>query len=126
MPKVVEQRLRRRKRFPSIAATVIISLAMTGRASGGSFDGNDLYARCTSSASWDRALCAGYITGILDAGQTEAAFAWFQRGAQVQQGAGGLEETLGGFRWCPRETVIAGQAVDVVTKFLRDNPAIRD
>jgi Rap1a immunity proteins len=44
----------------------------------------------------------------------------------LQEGTRGFKETIGGFRWCPPETITAGQAVDVATKFLRDNPAVRD
>ncbi len=109
----------------SITAAIIVFLAMMDRASGAFFDGNDLYAKCTSFASFDRAQCIGYVMGILDAGGTEAAFAWVQQGAKGPMKRPN-EETLGGFRWCPRETVTAGQAVDVVIKFLRDNPSIRD
>jgi len=48
---------------------------MTGRASGKFMDGNELYAMCTSSKPTDDALCVGYVMGILDAGETEAAVA---------------------------------------------------
>jgi hypothetical protein len=115
-------------KLTTVAAIIVVSLAMTGQASAGFFSGNDLYAKCTAPASF--AACAGYVEGILDAGEGEATAAEFlqvQQGAKVQPGATGLiKGTLLGFHWCLRDRVTAGQAIDVVTAFLRNNPALRD
>jgi hypothetical protein len=109
------------KCLPSIAAAImVISLAMTSRAIGGFVSGNDLYAWCTSSiASAYYLQCIGYVQGIEDAAEGEG----FIQGAQ---GAKGFRETGFGFRWCLRDGITAGQAVEVVTQFLRNHPAIRD
>jgi hypothetical protein len=83
-------------------------------------DGTALYATCTSSAYDNRAQCIRYVQGVLDAGETEGTF------AMLQEGAKGFTRTIGGFRWCPPERVTAGQSADIVTKFVRENPAVRD
>jgi hypothetical protein len=109
----------------SIVAAIIISLAMTDRASGGFVGGNDLYATCTDRAS--RLECVGYVMGVLDAASSEAVSEQFQQGRGVKRDRPDINEaTLSGFRWCLRETVTVGQAVDVITNFLHDNPAYRD
>jgi hypothetical protein len=112
-------------KFTTMAIIIVTSgLAMTEQARGNFLDGNDLYAKCTAPASF--AHCVGYIEGILDAGETEAGFASSQQDPGVPWPKGIIKGTLGGFRWCLRETVTAGQAVDVVTQFLRDNASRRD
>jgi hypothetical protein len=111
-------------KLTTAAAIIVISLVITGRASGGFITGNMLYANCTSSTSVERAICIGYVEGVLDAGEDEGTYAWFLQGAKAPQKD--PKATLGGVRWCSRETVTAGQAVDVVTAFLRNNPAYRD
>jgi len=45
------------KRYLSIAVTIIISLVMTDRASGGLMNGNELHADYTSSKPDDLAAC---------------------------------------------------------------------
>jgi Ssp1 endopeptidase immunity protein Rap1a len=112
----------------NIAATVLILLATTGRANGqtveattGFVDGNGLYAMCTSNKSVDRVQCISYVEAILDAGTAEAIFT-----LEVQQGGkGSAYPSIAGFRWCSSDKITAGQAADVVTKFLRDNPKNR-
>jgi hypothetical protein len=68
-------------------ATIVILLATTSRASGEFLEGNALYAKCTSSTPDSRALCVGYVEGVLDAGETEATF------ALLQEGVRGFKET---------------------------------
>jgi hypothetical protein len=111
----------------SIAATIIISLAMTDRARALFWDGNKLYAKCIDPAS--QLECIGYVMGVLDAATATAYFEEVvHQGAKPQPDRPDLvnKATLLGFRWCLRVGVEAGQAVDDVTNFLRDNPAYRD
>jgi hypothetical protein len=95
-------------------------LAGDERASGQFISGNDLYAMCTSSAASVHAQCVAYVKGVIDAGAVE--------GMDIEQyfRTSVISHTLNGVRWCTRETIRGGQIVDVVTVFLRDNPAPRD
>ena len=68
-------------------------------------NGNDLYAYCTASDNSKRGICLGYVEGMADSiglMQTGSAAAVF---------------------CIPR--VLAGQARDVVVKYLQENPAHR-
>jgi hypothetical protein len=107
-------------KLTSTAAIIVISLTMIGQANGMFLDGNDLYAKCTTSTPVERAICVGYVEGVLDAGEVEATLAWRQQRAKPP-----YQATLEGERWCAPDGITAGQAVDVVTAFLRNNPAVR-
>jgi hypothetical protein len=41
-------------------------LAVEARAAGDFFDGNQLYAYCTSSVDYERGLCLGYVEGVVE------------------------------------------------------------
>jgi len=106
------------KRYLSIAVTIIISLVMTDRASGGFMNGNELYADCTSSKPDDLAACVSYVEGVIDAGATQHSFfvEAARQGSKAPPPKGSVVEG----------TVKARQAVDAVVAFLRNNPADRD
>jgi len=120
------------KRYLSIAVTIIISLVMTDRASGGFMNGNELYADCTSSKPDDLAACVSYVEGVIDAGATQHSFfvEAARQGSKAPPPKGSVVEgtvgIVGGSQWCLRKTVKARQAVDAVVAFLRNNPADRD
>lgn len=95
------------KRYLSIAVTIIISLVMTDRASGGFMNGNELYANCTSSNPGDRTACVSYVEGVIDAGATEANFVVeaARQGSKAPRSKGiveGIVGIVGGSRWCLR------------------------
>lgn len=76
-------------------------IALSAPAQAGSFyTGNTLLGKCESTFVGDTGLCMGYIAGALDA--------------------------YGSVSTCPPDTVTLGQAVDVVKKFLRDQPQVRN
>src|SRR5262249_12120537 len=109
-------------KLTTAACVIVISLAMIGRASGGWLDGNQLYAKCTSSSPVEQALCTGYIQGVFDAGDGAWTMLriWQQQGVKLSP-----EVTISEFRWCAPERMTAGQATDVVTQFLRSMPDVR-
>ena len=43
-----------------------VGLAGQARAAGDFFDGNQLYAYCTSSVDYERGLCLGYVEGVVE------------------------------------------------------------
>jgi hypothetical protein len=65
--------------------------------------GNELYTKCTSNDPADKFWCLGFTTGVHDT---------------LPQGPKGL--------LCETPNVAAGQVLDVVVKYLRENPAYRD
>ena len=105
-------------RLAIVAATIGISLAMTGRASGGFMDGNELYAHCTSPSQDRHSLCIGYVAGVMDAGEAEKAEAGRRNRSR--------EAAVIGYCWVVPLDTPSPQAADVVAKFLRDNPARRN
>jgi hypothetical protein len=70
-------------------------------------NGNDLYAYCTASDPSKRGICLGYIEGMADS---------ISMMQSVSSGAAVV---------CI-PAVVAGQARDVVVKYLQENPAHRD
>jgi hypothetical protein len=75
-------------------------------------DGNKLYSECTSSPDYVL-VCMGYVQGVVDAGDQEA----FLLEADGR--------TIAGFRWCASDRANTKQAVDIVVRYLRDNPQRR-
>jgi hypothetical protein len=43
-----------------------VGLAGQAQAAGDFFDGNQLYAYCTSSVDYERGLCLGYVEGVVE------------------------------------------------------------
>lgn len=74
-------------------------------AAGGAFlTGNDLLARCETN----RSACINYVLGVSDA------LSFFED-------AGASKSFI-----CTTTNVTAGQMTDVVIKYLKDNPAVRN
>ena len=67
-------------------------------------DGNVLYGACFSQSSYEQGICLGFIQGIADALAGNA---------------------INGFTACLPAHVTAGQARDVVTRFLASHPETR-
>jgi len=101
---------------------VIMMLVTTCRGLGAFTTGNDLYGMCTSSGE-PFMDCIGYVRGVLDAGDYEGDAQGLIK--ELQQGIYSPGSTIGGWRWCEPKGMTLGQAVDVVTKYLRDNPQLR-
>tara|TARA_B100000700_G_scaffold262198_1_gene298575 strand:+ start:225 stop:545 length:321 start_codon:yes stop_codon:yes gene_type:complete len=59
--------------------------------------GNMLFAECTSTNPTDNVACMAYISGVVDSSPVI----------------------------CPPVTVVVGQLRDIVTKYLKENPATR-
>lgn len=97
------------------AMAVVIMGTTTGGASGaGPFlSGNDLYTSCTSPG--DHAECIGYVGDVLDTADYEGIF--YKGNSNLHAAVEGLN-----VEWCPPPGITSGQAADVATKFLRDNP----
>jgi hypothetical protein len=49
-----------------VVVTALLTLAGEARAAADFFDGNQLYAYCTSSVDYERGLCLGYIEGVVE------------------------------------------------------------
>jgi hypothetical protein len=47
-------------------AVALLTLAGEAWAAGDFFDGNQLYAYCTSSVDYERGLCLGYVEGVVE------------------------------------------------------------
>jgi Rap1a immunity proteins len=97
-------------------ATVIIGMTTSGASGAPFLSGNELYTSCTSPA--DRGECIGYVEGVLDTADFEGLF---------YKGNSNLHAAVEGsnVEWCPPPGITSGQAADVATKFLRDNPQVR-
>ena len=99
----------------TVAAVILLAGTSLVRAAGMFLTGNDLYHNCTNAAvpmGWS--LCLGYIEGVLDATNFEGSLSY------------GKSTVLHGIvQWCVPAGVTAGQARDVVIKFLRDKPEFR-
>jgi Rap1a immunity proteins len=78
--------------------------------------GDMLYTHCLSSNTYARGICLGYVEGVAEAGEQQALAS-----ASVSGGA----STLGTWRWCIPTGAAAGQAREIVVKFLRENAAER-
>ena len=70
------------------------------------YTGSQLWSRCSDKGDLNFGLCRGYVMGIADA---------------MMSGSGLL-----GRRACLAEGVTGGQAQDVVTRFLEQNPELRN
>jgi hypothetical protein len=73
------------------------------------FSGNDIYGICGGNGSrseFEKAQCAGYVGGVVDA--------FITRNARTKQAK------------CIPAKVTVGQLQDVVVKFMRDRPQTRD
>jgi hypothetical protein len=68
-------------------------------------NGNDLYAYCTASDNSKRGICLGYIEGMAD--------------------SIGVMQSISAAAVVCIPPVLAGQARDVVVKYLQENPAHR-
>lgn len=95
--------------FTVVAAAVAIVATSPARAAG-YYTGSELHASCIAqspeaAAPQKRAMCRGYIGGAIDALTLDH----FLRGQQA----------------CIPNEVTLGQIIDVVTNYLRDNPASR-
>ena len=82
-----------------------VGLAGEARAAGEFFEGNQLYAYCTSSFDYERGLCLGYVEGIVE--YMEAVRANNDKPRCVPSGTD------------PK------QVVDAVVNYLRDQPQDR-
>jgi hypothetical protein len=90
---------------------LVLGVAISTPASAGFISGNELLQSCTSGGKnaedyQNRAECRGYVQGVADE----------------------LSATQKKFRECmdAKSGVTAGQTVDVVVKYLQDNPAKRN
>lgn len=76
-------------------------------------DGNELYARCTSSGQFphqDQAYCLGYVAGVADLRATQLS----------SSGQAAVEPKM-----CFPPNVTKRQTKDIVVDYLRRNPKIR-
>jgi hypothetical protein len=94
-----------------ILSILLASLATEAKA--GFEDGNELYSDCTSPEELHYGVCAGYVKGVADAGDHEAPLLDMRGGV------------ISGFRWCLIHGITVRQSVDVVVRYLRDNPQKR-
>jgi hypothetical protein len=90
-----------------VALGAVTLLALVGKAeAGGFYDGNKLYAICTSDDYYDKVHCLGYIEGAAD--YLDFARVIFQRKPD-----------------CIPVGTVPGQIEDAVVNYLRDHPADR-
>jgi hypothetical protein len=74
-------------------------------------DGNTLYSECASPAdSLSHLMCLSYLQGVADA---DAGLLGVRSGTTADP------------HWCAPDRVTVGQAVDVIVRYLRDNPQFR-
>jgi hypothetical protein len=99
-----------------LAAAIAFAVVIAGSAGTADADpqkSNLPSEKCLSSTDpFDAAFCLGYVSGFIDAGQAAAS-------APV---GGGM---IAGFSFCPPRGATARQAVGIVVRWLRDNPAYR-
>ena len=78
----------------------VMSVSVGARGSGGFMDGNDLYGFCASSGTFQK--CSGYIEAVADA-----------------------YSPINAYIACEPPSIPAGQAVDVVRRYLATHPEQR-
>ena len=76
-------------------------------------DGNQLYSKCTSQATWELNFCDSYIWGVAE-GVTSMDLIY-------SKNSKGLFQQL----ICTPKGVVPQQIIDVVKKYLKDNPQNR-
>jgi hypothetical protein len=89
-------------------AVISLLLLASLPAAAGYDNGNRLYEDCSSANYFNRGYCGGYVVGIVDAIES------------LQRSRVMASTTL-----CIPDDVSKGQLVDVVTKYLGDNPQKR-
>ncbi|MRG54208.1 hypothetical protein GF108_01245 [Phyllobacterium sp. SYP-B3895] len=89
-----------------VLATVIALSYLSGSAEAGFYDGNEVYARCTSAEANRETWCLGYVAGVADTYQTH------------------LKVLSNGRRCFPKGSTL-GQLKDVFIRYLLDHPEDR-
>ena len=93
-----------------MAAVALAGLAAcAGKARADLFSGDQLLTLCESADPYERGTCYGVIAGASD----------------MLGGVSARGGNYAGFRACQPPSITAGQALDVVVKFLRAHPADR-
>jgi hypothetical protein len=112
-----------RSRLLRIGLALIATNAV-GRVEAAAFlSGNDLYAACTSLGG--RAECIGYVEGILDAADFEGIY--YRGRSDLHWFGSGFDKWHPSVaEWCVPLGATSGQTTDVVVKYLRRNPEIRE
>jgi hypothetical protein len=88
----------------------------------GALNGNELFQACTSSdGSFSKGQCVGYVQGVGEVGEVEGIAAANDAKTTLSENRG----TVMGWVFCTPSKATVRQAVDVVVKFLWDNPARR-
>jgi hypothetical protein len=82
--------------------------------------GNDLLRDCGSNAEANQMNCIGYISGIMDAEELDRIAK-----AIAKSGGGSGGGVVRRYEFCIPAAVTFGQAQDVVTAYLRNNPSTR-
>ncbi len=112
------QRIVKRKRSETVLALVTISALIFGVTPALSMTGNQLYSRCEDrDHAVDEAYCNAYVTGVVDGANFMSAVAKRRLGMEA-----GETQGLG---YCMPSGVEYQQITDIVTQYLRDNPARR-
>ncbi|SRR6266436_68773 len=93
-------------RWVALISFSVALLGMADEASAGFLDGNALYRYCTATDAFSQGACIGYVDGVAD--------------------LMGFSDDVAKRPQCIPVSVQAQQVVDVVVKFLRDNPADRN
>ena len=83
-------------------AVALACLPAAAQGAGGFYTGNDLWSHCSGKTAFDTGLCMGYVMGIADFMGTGIA--------------------IPGLRACIPSSVTAGQAQDVVKRYLEQHP----
>lgn len=91
----------------AVAAALALTALFPMESRASLFDGNELHQLCHSRDGDEQALCMTYIMGVYD-------------GVSASQAT-----DSGGQKICPEKKVTAFQMIDIVKKWLENNPSKR-
>jgi hypothetical protein len=93
----------------AVLIAIFVAASAPSMALGQFKDGNKLYSDCTSREGdfYGKASCLNFILGSFDA------IYYLQNEGHMNRGT------------CPPDNIVGGQLVDIVTSYLRSNPAYR-
>lgn len=89
-----------------VAVLIAVVANVASPAWAGYINGNELHKECQSETAYNAGSCINYVLGVVDSAQ-------------------GPDRGVGGYVFCPPDSVSASQSRDIVKNWLADNPGER-